>query len=198
MGEERPPIINIEGGLIALGPHRRELLSTYQRWINDFGTLRTLALPPAPMTLEAEAAWFDSVARSETDRLFTIYDRETWHPVGNTGLHGVDHRNRTATFGLLIGEPAARGKGFGTEATHLVLDYAFTALGLHNVMLTVYAFNHAAQRVYEKAGFAEIGRRRECRWMGGRLWDEVYMDCLATGFESPVLGAIFVPDQARA
>ncbi len=150
------------------------------------------------MTLEAEAAWFDSVARSENDRVFTIYDRQTWRPVGNTGLHAVDHRNRTATFGLLIGEPAARGRGFGTEATRLVLDYGFTALGLHNVMLTVYAFNHAAHRVYEKAGFVEIGRRRECRWMGGQLWDEVYMDCLATGFDSPVLGNIFVPDQTRA
>lgn len=29
--------------------------------------------------------------------------------------------------------------------------------------------------------------------MGGRLWDVVYMDCLATEFASPVLAAIFTP-----
>jgi len=41
-------------------------------------------------------------------------------------------------------------------------------------------------QAYEKAGFKEIGRRRKCRMMGGRLWDEVYMDCLSTEFERPV------------
>jgi hypothetical protein len=55
----------------------------------------------------------------------------------------VDHRNRSATFGILIGEPECRGKGYGTETTRLMLDYAFTALGLHNVMLTVFEFNPA-------------------------------------------------------
>ena len=32
----------------------------------------------------------------------------------------------------------------------------------------------------------EIGRRRECRMMGGKLWDEVHMDCLSSEFERPV------------
>ena len=39
---------------------------------------------------------------------------------------------------------------------------------------------------YEKAGFKEIGRRRECRLMGGRLYDEIHMDCISTEFERPV------------
>jgi hypothetical protein len=33
--------------------------------------------------------------------------------------------------------------------------------------------------------------------MGGKLWDEISMDCLATEFTSPVLGRIFVPDTPR-
>jgi len=191
------PVVNIEGELVALGPHRRDLLPTYQRWVNDFATLRTLAIPPRPMTLEAETDWFEAVANASSDIGFTVYERRTWRPVGNTGLHGVDHRNRSATFGILIGEPDCRGRGLGTEVTRLMLDYAFTALGLHNVLLTVYEFNRAAQRAYQKAGFREIGRRRQCRLMGGRLWDEIYMDCLATEFESPNLAKIFRPDAPR-
>ena len=31
--------------------------------------------------------------------------------------------------------------------------------------------------------------------LGGRLWDEIYMECLATEFSSPVLSRVFVPDQ---
>lgn len=197
-GHERPSILNIEGQLIALGPVRRDLVPTYQRWVNDFGTARTLGLPPGPMSEDAETDWFERVARQgSSDVSFTIYDRESWRPVGITGLHQIDFRNRTASFGLLIGEPDARGRGFGTEATRLMLDYGFVALGLNNVMLSVYEFNLAARRAYEKAGYREIGRRRQARWMGGRLWDEVLMDCLATEFESPVLARVFVPDESR-
>ena len=53
MSDERP-IINIEGELVALGADRRDLLTTYQRWINDFETSRTLALYPAPISEEFE------------------------------------------------------------------------------------------------------------------------------------------------
>ena len=179
------PIVNFEGERVALGPHRRELLPTYQRWINDFTALRTLGVvPPGPTTMEQEEAWYAGNT-SPGEIRFTIYERAAWRPIGTTALHGVDFRNRSATFGIFIGEADARGKGFGTETTALMLDYAFTALGLHSVMLTVAGFNLAGQRAYQKAGFREFGRRRQCRWMGGRLWDDVYMDCLAPEFDRP-------------
>jgi diamine N-acetyltransferase len=188
------PILNIEGDLVGLGPLRRDLLPLYQRWINDLGTMRTLGLAPLPMTSEKEQEWYDRQSKAEDDVPFTIYELETLRPIGNTGLHGVDHRNRSATFGILIGEPECRGKGYGTETTRLMLDHAFTALGHQNVMLTVFAFNPAGIRAYQKAGFKEIGRRRECRMMDGKLWDEVHMDCLSNEFEGRVLRRIYAPN----
>ena len=134
------PIFNIAGDLVALGPLRRNLLPLYQRWLNDLGTMRTLGLSPLPMTSEKEQDWCDRQSKVEDDVPFTIYEKETLRPIGNTGLHGVDHRNRSATFGILIGEHEFRGKGYGTETTRLMLDYAFIALDLHNVMLTVFEF----------------------------------------------------------
>ena len=53
--------------------------------------------------------------------------------------------------------------------------------------------NPAGIRAYQKASFKEIGRRRECRMMGGKLWDEVHMDCLSSEFDSPVLRRIYAP-----
>ena len=179
-------ILNVVGELVALGPLRRDLLPVYQRWINDLGTMRTLGVPPLPMTSEKEQEWYDRQSKAENDVPFTIYERETLRPIGNTGVHAVDYRNRTATFGILIGEPECRGKGYGTETTRLMLDYAFTALGLHNVMLTVFEFNQAGIRAYQKAGFREFGRRQQCRMMGGKPWDEIFMDCLSSKFERPV------------
>lgn len=78
-----------------------------------------------------------------------------------------------------------------------MLDYAFTALGLHNVALETWEYNLAGQRAYAKAGFREIGRRRQAKFMNGKLWDIVHMDCLSTEFVSPVLAQILVPDEQR-
>jgi diamine N-acetyltransferase len=193
-GGENQPIVNIVGERVALGPIRRDLLPLYQRWLNDFGTLRTLFIPPRPMTLEEETAWYERAAAPDASVVhFTIYETAAWRPIGNSQWLAIDFRNRTAEMGIFIGDAADRGKGYGTEATRLMLDYAFTALGLHSVMLTVYAYNPAAHRAYEKAGFRVFGRRHACHWMGGRLWDEIYMECLASEFESPVLARVFAP-----
>jgi diamine N-acetyltransferase len=195
---EETPIVNIVGERVALGPIRRDLLPLYQRWINDFGTLRTLAVSPRPMTMESETAWYEHAATSDASIIhFTIYERASWQPIGNADWRDIDYRNRTATMGIVIGDPTDRGKGYGTEATRLMLDYAFTGLDLHSAMLTCYAFNQAGQRAYEKAGFRLCGRRRECHLMGGKLWDELYMECLASEFESPVLARLFAPDAPR-
>jgi diamine N-acetyltransferase len=193
--DERPPI-TIEGNLGTLGPLRRDLIPTYQRWHNDVATLRTYALP-LPTTLEQEEASHAELTAASDKALFTVYERASWQAVGTTYLTDIDLRHRSAEFGVLIGEAIDRGKGYGTETASLMLDFGFTALGLHSIMLTVYAFNLAGRRAYEKAGFREVGRRRQSHWMGGQYWDEIIMDCLATEFTSPVLSRVFMPDGPR-
>ncbi len=196
MSEIDQPIINIVGDVIALGPFRRDLVPLLQRWMNDFGARRNLG-GVAPQTLEQEMAWYERAATDENQVSFMIYEHANWRPIGTTGLMEINYRNGRADFGILIGEADARGKGYGTEATRLTLDYAFTGLGLHNVALTVGEWNIAGQRAYEKAGFREYGRRRQCWMMGGRRWDEIAMDCIATDFTSPVLAQVFTPDAPR-
>jgi diamine N-acetyltransferase len=175
------PIVNIVGGRVALGPLRRDLIPLYCRWNNDFDTTRTLARSQ-PLTIEAMTAAYDAALCTDSAVDFTIYEHTTGRSIGSAYLHDIDERNRTAEFGIVIGEADARGKGYGTEVTTLLLDYAFVALGLHSVSLRVYAYNLAGKRAYEKAGFRECGRRRESKLMGGRLWDQIYMECLATEF----------------
>lgn len=176
------PIVTIHGELITLGPLVRDLIPTLARWMNDMAGLRTLGpAGPRPMTVEAETGWFDSLATSD-DIVFLIRERTSGSAIGTTSLMEIDFRNRSAVFGIYIGEPSARGKGFGSEATRLVLDYAFNLLGLHSVRLGVAAFNTAGIRAYQKAGFQEAGRWRERWWHEGSLWDEVLMDCLTTDF----------------
>lgn len=178
---ETGPVVSIVGERIALGPLRRDLLPTYQRWNNDFGVTRTMSVP-RPLTLEQVTGDYQRLGADGREVSFTIYQRDGWRPIGNVAWTAIDWRNRTAEYVVLIGEPDCRGRGFGTEVTRLMLAYAFTTLGLHSTMLRVYAYNLGGQRAYTKAGFREFGRRREAKMMGGTLWDVIYMECLASEF----------------
>ncbi len=189
--------INISGKKVSLGPLRRDLLPLYQSWINAFETQRTVASIPRPWTLDQESAWFDDRLTAQDVVAFTIYENETARPIGNTNLSSIDYRNGTSEFGLLIGERDCWGKGYGTETARLMLDYAFTALGLNNVMLRVLSYNRAGIHAYQKAGFKEIGRRRQAHVLNRQRWDVILMDCLAHEFDGDVLRQIFKPDIER-
>jgi len=211
MGDE--PIITMQGERVALGPMRRDLVPEYTRWLNDLAVARNLGPIRGPVTEEAELAWFERAVANDAAAHFTIYAPAdsmhtdpsagvgatgvAWRPIGTTALMGIDWRNRTAEFGIMIGVTDAWGRGYSTETTRLMLDYAFTALGLHSVMLRVAAYNLAGLRAYTKAGFQEFGRRHETHRMGGRFWDTIYMECLASEFVSPYLASIFAPDPPR-
>ena len=83
----------------------------------------------------------------------------------------MDQHAGTAEFGLTIGE--RRNQGLGSEATSLVLDWAFTVMGLHNILLVTFSWNLPAIRAYSKAGFREIGRRRGAVVTYGQRHDQV-------------------------
>ena len=102
--------------------------------------------------------------------------------IGHISLHDIDHRSRNAFFGIFIGEEAHRGKGYGAEATRLILEYGFRTLNLHNIALSVHADNHAGIACYKNVGFQEVGRRREWLFKDGKYLDVIYMDILAREF----------------
>jgi RimJ/RimL family protein N-acetyltransferase len=98
--------------------------------------------------------------------------------VGTCALSQLDSDNGSALFHITIGEKDMWGRGYGTEATRLMIDHAFGSLGLHRIGLTVFSFNERAIRSYRSCGFVVEGRAREAIWREGRWWDEISMSIL--------------------
>ncbi len=191
------PIVMIRGEKVGLGPIRRDLIATYQRWFNELQVTRTLDLPIRPVTFEDESSWFERAAAGATV-VFTIYELVTMRPIGYLDLRNIDHYSGTAEYGIAIGEIDVWGKGYGTEATRLMLAYAFDVLGLYNVQLAVYTTNLGAMRAYERAGFKRAGIRRGAIRVGRERYDIIYMDATATDVQPGELHAIMHSSVAEA
>ncbi|MFE6686038.1 GNAT family N-acetyltransferase [Streptomyces sp. NPDC057743] len=167
----------------ALGPYRADLVETYWRWEQDPALLVGYGRQ-TPESLASRTEGMTHQLRGENIR-FTIYDRTSGEPVP-VGVATLlpDHAVRTAEYVIMLA-PEARGRGLGTQATRLTLDYAFHITNLRMVWLKVLAPNTAAIRAYEKAGFRTVGALREAGYWLGQVCDELVMDTLAKEFTVP-------------
>ena len=182
----------VSGERAALGLLRRDHLPQLAVWFNDPEVRRGLA-HRGVVNEDGEAQWYEELTKAGAAPRpsavgFAIHDSADGELAGVCGIEDIDHNFLRAEFGIFLGH--RRGTGIGTDATRLALDWAFTMLGLRNVMLESYAFNEQAIRAYERAGFRVIGRRRDCVLALGRRWDAILMDATADGFESPALGRL--------
>ena len=163
---------------VYLRPLTGEDAAAFVPWVNDAEVTRTLAVGAAVMDRQAERAWIEKMNASGSDVLFGIVVQETDRLIGSIGLNQIDFRYRSASLGMMIGEKSMWGKGYGTEATRLVVRYAFEELHLNRVQLHVYEYNLRGLRVYEKVGFRREGVLRQEHVYDGRFWDTVVMALL--------------------
>ncbi|MFO7792880.1 MAG: GNAT family protein [Candidatus Saliniplasma sp.] len=70
--------------------------------------------------------------------------------------------------GIDICEDEYLGKGFGTEALQLWIDYLLEYSDIHKIAIRTYSYNSRMQRVAEKLGFVEEGTEREIKRWGGK------------------------------
>lgn len=98
--------------------------------------------------------------------------------IGVAALHHISEADRSARYRIGIFDPTLHSKGIGTEATMLVLKYAFEDLQLHRVDLLVLDYNKRAIRCYEKCGFRCDGILRESAFIEGKYYSDRIMSIL--------------------
>jgi RimJ/RimL family protein N-acetyltransferase len=171
------------------------MISSFIRWENDFAVSSMSGDPLRPVSRETIEERFERHLKEVNAWFveFAIYELTTMQVIGATELRNIDRTHRTAEYGIIIGEKSCWGKGYGTETTLLMLDYAFNVLGLHNILLRTFAYNERAVRAYTRAGFRVMGRQREAARLADQVYDKIFMDCLATEFRSPLRRVVELP-----
>lgn len=82
-----------------------------------------------------------------------IFTREAGEHIGNIKYEPIDARCGYAVMGILIGEPAWRGKGVAVEVIGASAEWLARNRAVLEVVLGVSDDNPGAIRAYEKTGF---------------------------------------------
>ncbi|MGB2728969.1 MAG: GNAT family N-acetyltransferase [Halobacteriota archaeon] len=144
--------IKIEGKKIYLKVLDEEnATQEYCDWLNDPEVNEYLETKEA--TVEELKRYIKEKKESPNCLFLGIILKENNKHIGNIKLEPIDFNDKKATLGILMGDKEYWGIGIGTEATKLLVGYAFNSLDLKEVNLGVLSENKAAIKVYKKAGF---------------------------------------------
>ena len=100
----------------------------------------------------------------ETKQLrLAICDKKTKSLIGLVDLFDFDAYNMRAAVGVVIALTADRNNGYGSEAIQLLVAYAKSHLGLHQLYANVLQPNTASNKLFKKLGFELIGIKKDWR-----------------------------------
>ncbi|WP_202710283.1 GNAT family N-acetyltransferase [Sporosalibacterium faouarense] len=167
------------GKKVKLRGIKEEDVQLAYEYMNDPDVIKNLTPGiPYPMTLQREKAWYENQKEMKDTYNFAIEDLEKGIYIGGCGVNTVDWKNSVAIVGIFIGHSDYRGKGYGTDAMKILLDFIFNEMNMNKVQLNVYSFNERAIKSYRKNRFVEEGRLRQRIFRNGEYHDEVIMGIL--------------------
>jgi|AntDeeMetagen134_2_1112570.scaffolds.fasta_scaffold00976_4 RimJ/RimL family protein N-acetyltransferase len=165
-----PGAVFLRGDRVTLRTVEREDLDFVHAEKNKPAVHRSLVWPYPENRDALEEFLFEGDADADVKLLIAV-DGEDDDPelVGSIGLD-VDERPATGEVGLWIA-PEYWGEGYGTEASRVLVDYAFDERNLHRVTAAAMETNEGSKRIWEKLGFEHEGVDRESEFMDGEYRD---------------------------
>ena len=153
--------------------NRQDASLEYCNWLNDQIVNKYLETRKASIS---DLKQYIKEKNKNPNCLFLgIFYKKNKKHIGNIKLEPIDFKNKEAVFGILIGNKKYWGKGIGTEATELIVDYAFKQLKLDKITLGVISENKGAIKAYKKAGFKIERTEKKAVRHDKKLFDKIVM-----------------------
>ncbi len=158
----------IRGSKIDLSPRNSKYVNLYIKWKND-PKVRKYARNVVPRTLDEQKKRFETRREGLPEHIsLDVWHKKDKKPIGQIGLNHIDWMNGWANVFLQIGEPDYWNKDIGTEATELILEYAFNELNLNKIHGGMAVDNIGSSAVAEKIGFLFEGVRKHEMYVDGK------------------------------
>lgn len=130
----------------------------YSTWLNDADVRRWFSVYPTSDTRAKER--IENLYKSFGHIIFGVALKSDNNLIGLVGLKDINTLNQSAEFYIIL-DRSAWGKGYGTEATTLMLRYGFLELNLNRIQTQDMDENVGGWRADEKAGFRYEGTMRQ-------------------------------------
>lgn len=151
----------------------------YVEWLEDPEIVRYVEVRHAKHTGDTVARFVESMLASANDLMMGIFIKTTGRHIGNIKLGGVNWHYGRGDIGVIIGDKACWGQGYGTEAIDCLSRLAFAGVGLRRLEAGAYASNKGCIKAFLKAGFREEGVLADYWLLNGKPEDSVLMGRLA-------------------
>jgi len=174
---------SLVGKRVYLRPFSKNDLPYVQKWSND-SEIRRLTGEVAPMSRNEAEKFYRQLSTDKNRAWFVIVLKRGNRVIGEAGLLRMFRPWRCTDMSIIIGEKDVWEKGYGTEAGHLLLNYAFERLGFHRVAVGVVGFNERALRFWEGLGFKKEGVQRDGYYCDNKHSDFVMMSILEDEFKT--------------
>jgi ribosomal-protein-alanine N-acetyltransferase len=126
---------------------------------------------PSPYSRDDAESFIESANSHKPITTFAI-DYEGQY-VGNIGLEkGDDVYRKSAELGFFLGEEYWN-KGIMTKAVKLIVDFGFNKLDIIRIHASVFQFNEASHRVFEKCGFQKEAILKKAIYKNRKILDEI-------------------------
>lgn len=158
----------------------------YLAWMHDPRVNRYLESRFSSFSLESLAQFIDACNENPKVLLAGITLKNGGRHIGNIKLGPIDFNHRLGDIGLLIGDPAAWGRGYAREAIAALSNHAIRVLRLHKLTASFYEENVGSQKAFVAAGW-KIEGMRPCQFLSEGKWQ----GCRQVGLiadEDPVRG----------
>ncbi len=193
----------LEAQDIRFGPIDHEAHPAIEsRWTHDAEFMRLMDFSPArPLSPAMVKKQYESIEKKmdEAKNLFyfTVRDRADDRLIGKAMIEWINWSNGNGWLWLGIGEADCRGKGYGSQALGLLLQFAFAELNLFRVSAALAEYNEPALRLFRKFGFVEETRRRQALHREDRRWDLMGCGLLRSEWEERWQRGSFTAETAK-
>ncbi|BBF44396.1 acetyltransferase, putative [Lachnospiraceae bacterium KM106-2] len=169
----------LESEHIYLRPFNEADIPFFIKWYNDKETRAKIGETMPTSEFDAE----NIVRRKMKDSVwFAIISKEDNKIIGETGLLRMFPAWRTTDLSIIIPDKKDQGKGYGTEAINLMMDYAFGYLAYNRIAIGVVGFNTNALAFYKKVGFKKEGIQEQGYYYNYHYHDFIMMRILKDEF----------------
>ena len=153
------PIITGEKVILAPVPDSKEFYKLYHTWLSNKELKFKLGEEKMEYTHEEIKKMHDEWRNDFKNMTFCILNKETKEPIGDINLFDSEEFYNMPEISIMLGQHS--GKGFGTEASQLLINFAFKELKLKEIYLSVYKDNLPAIGLYKKLGFQTYGETKD-------------------------------------